>query len=243
MIIFRTIRNILAVSWLIIAGSFGSILLLIGKLFGDQGKWGMLWIKYVFIPPALWILGARVTTTGLDNLDSKKSYVFASNHESHLDTPAIYWQSPRILYFIAKAELRKAPIIGWFISLSGMLFVDRKNSTKAKESLQQAADMIRNGKNIISFPEGSRTKTGEIGQFKKGLFALAIQAKTDVIPVTIHGAREVWPSGTYKTNSGKILIHFGEPVPHTKFETDPIGFSKEVREIVIAQKAKLALKG
>ncbi len=239
MIIIRTIRNILAVIWLLIAGSIGSLLLLIGRLFRDNGKWGMLWVKYIFIPPALWILGARVKTTGLENLDINKSYVFTANHESHLDTPAVYWQYPKLLYFIAKAELKKAPVVGWFIALSGMLFVDRTNPEKAKQSLAEAARMIQNGKNIMSFPEGSRTKDGSIGKFKKGLFSLAIAAKTDVVPVTIKGARDVWPSGTYRTQSGTIFIHFGEPVSYAKYEDNPILFANSVREIIIKTKEKL----
>jgi len=239
MIIIRTIRNILAVSWLVIAGTIGSILLLIGRLFNDKGKWGMSWIKYVFIPPAFWILGAKVKTTGLENLDQEKSYVFTANHESHLDTPAIYWQYPKMLYFIAKAELKKAPIVGWFIALSGMLFVDRSNSEKAKISLAKAAEMIQNGKNIISFPEGSRTKTGEIGRFKKGLFQLAIDAKTDVVPVTISGAREIWPSGTYRTQSGLISIHFGKPVKYEQYIGDPTLFANTIRQQIVDQKATM----
>ena len=239
MIIIRTVRNVLAVLWLLVAGSIGSLLLLVGRIFGDNGKWGMLWIKHIFIPPALWILGAKVITTGIENLDLNSSYVFTANHESHLDTPAIYWQYPKLLYFIAKAELKKAPIIGWFIALSGMLFVDRTNPEKAKKSLAEAATMIQNGKNIISFPEGSRTKDGSIGRFKKGLFSLAIAAKTDVVPVTIKGAREVWPSGTYRTQSGVIRIHFGKPIRYTQYEANPVGFANAVREIIVKTKEKL----
>jgi len=239
LIVIRTILDFTATLWLIIAGTIGTILLLIGKIFNDKGKWGMLFIKNVFAPIAFKILGVSVVVTGMDRLDQNKGYVFTANHESHLDTPAIYMIYPKILYFIAKAELRKAPVVGWFISLSGMLFVDRSDPVKAKESIANAARMIRNGKNIISFPEGSRTKTGEIGRFKKGLFQLAKDTQTDVVPVTVSGAREIWPAGTFKSKAGTIKIHFSTPIPHDKFGDDAIALANHVRELIVKKKQTL----
>lgn len=183
------------------------------------------------------ILGTTPTSTGLEQIDTSKTYVFASNHESHLDTQSIFISYPKYLFFIAKKELKHIPIVGWAISAMGMIFIDRKNAERAKESLAQAADMIRQGKNVISFPEGTRTKDGEIHQFKKGLFALALAAGVDVVPVAVSGAREVMPAGSQKLNPGPIHVSFGAPIDHSKYIGNPIGFAAAARDEVIRMKA------
>jgi 1-acyl-sn-glycerol-3-phosphate acyltransferase len=183
------------------------------------------------------IMGFTPTTSGLDSIDTSKTYVFASNHESHLDTQAIFISYPKYLHFIAKKELKYVPVIGWTIMAMGMLFIDRKNSAKAKESLAQAASLIRGGKNVISFPEGTRTKDGEIKRFKRGLFSIALEAGVDVVPVAMIGARKAMPSGSLRINAGPIHVAFGAPIARGLYANDPEGYANAVHEEVVKMKA------
>ena len=228
----RIIQSVLLFLWLLI---MGTLAVLMSFVFRSQR--GGLWVvRNMYCRGFHIILGYTPTSTGLELIDTSKTYVFASNHESHLDTQAIFISYPKYLFFIAKKELKHVPVVGWVISAMGMIFVDRKNPERAKASLAQAAEMIRQGKNVISFPEGTRTKDGEIHQFKKGLFALALEARVDIVPVAVSGAREVMPAGSFKLNPGPMHISFGAPIDHTKYIDDPIGFANATREEVIRMK-------
>ncbi len=232
---FVIIRNLIILLWLIFSGS----LAVLARLVTFKSAAGLWVVKHIYCRGFFVLLGNRVTSSGLENIDISKTYVFTANHESHLDTQAIFLHYPKYLFFIAKKELKNVPVVGWVIWAMGMIFVDRKNPERAKESLSKAADMIRGGKNIISFPEGTRNKDGQLGRFKKGLFALALQAEVDVIPVTVLGAREAMPSGSFKLRSEPIHVHFSPAVSHAEFKDDPIRFANSVRDIVAKNRTEL----
>lgn len=230
----RMIQSLFLLAWLIMAGTL-SVLVSLLSFNQTAGHWVM---KHIYCRGFFVILGYTPTSSGLDNLDFTKTYVFASNHESHMDTQSIYMNYPKNLHFIAKKELKYVPVVGWVISALGMIFVDRKNSEKARQSIAKAALLIRNGKNVISFPEGTRTKDGEIKRFKRGLFNIALQAGVDIVPVAVAGAREVMPSGSFKISPGPIHVAFGKPIDHTQFIGNPEGYADVVREEVIRMKAE-----
>jgi len=115
-------------------------------------------------------------------------------------------------------ELKKAPFVGWLGQAVGMIFIDRKDSEAAKRTIKEAGNQIKNGKNIISFAEGTRTKTGEIGRFKKGSFAIALENDIDIIPVKVVGAREILPSGTFKLRPGHVHVYFGDKILTSEFD-------------------------
>lgn len=233
MFIWRIIQSLLLLVWLIIGGTLASFF---GILFfwTDAGHWV---VKNIYCRGFFIILGQTPTVSGLEHLDFDRPYVFVANHESHMDTQSIYMNYPRYLHFMAKKELKYVPVVGWVISSLGMLFVDRSNSEKAKVSLQKAAEMIRSGKNIISFPEGTRSKDGEVGRFKKGLFTIAQQAGVDVVPVAVVGAREVMASGSLKITPGPIHVSFGVPIPIQEYERDLDGLVQTARDSVLEMRA------
>lgn len=229
----RIIQSVLLFIWLVLMGTLAVLMAVVLR-----SQRGGLWIvRNMYCRGFAIILGYTPTSTGLEQIDTSKTYVFASNHESHLDTQSIFISYPKYLFFIAKKELKMVPVVGWVISAMGMIFIDRKNSERAKESLAEAAQLIRQGKNVISFPEGTRSKDGEIHQFKKGLFAIALEAGVDVIPVAVSGAREVMPAGSFKLRPGPIHVSFGAPIDHTQFNGDAIAFANAAREEVIRMKS------
>lgn len=113
--------------------------------------------------------GVRYRVTGLENLDRKGNYIFASNHESSFDIPLVFGLLPYHIVSIAKIELRKVPILGWAMMGARHIFIDRHNSRRAIASLKEASESLtRNPRSIILFPEGTRSPDGDIHQFKRG---------------------------------------------------------------------------
>jgi len=202
---------------------------------------GLWTVKNLYCRGFFFLLNTKLTCSGLEHIDTSKTYVFTANHESYLDTQAIFLQYPHYLYFIAKKELKYIPIVGWVIMAMGMIFVDRKNKERSKASMEKAAQMIAGGKNVISFPEGTRSKDGEIKRFKRGLFRLALMAEVDVVPVSVSGAFESMPPDTARMRSHPIHVHYGAPISHRDYIDKPEEFAEAVREIVIKNKAKFSV--
>lgn len=172
------------------------------------------WIeKYIWAPIVLLICGSWIQKEGVENIPKDRNFLFACNHESLMDIPALFMASPTFLYFISKKELAKVPFVGWAIWGAGMIFIDRSNKDKAMSSMKEAGEKAKSqGKNVVSFPEGSRSKTGEINVFKRGTFIISKKAKVDIIPCAVKGTREILPAGKYSIRPGIAKVKFGKPI-------------------------------
>ena len=124
---------------------------------------------------------------------------------------------PVPLFFIAKLELKKVPFLGWYMTALGHIFVDRKNKDRAMESMREAARRINAGQNVISFPEGTRSKTDEVQMFKRGSFIIAREGNIPIVPIGITGARKILRSGSYDLRPGVIEVHIGDTIGTEQF--------------------------
>jgi len=165
----------------------------------------------------------------------KQPVVFMCNHESLLDPPFLAVAIPIPAVYIAKKEVRWIPGIGWAVWAAGMIFIDRKNREKAIRSLREAATKIRGGKSVVIFPEGTRTRTGALGAFKKGGFNLAMDAGVPIVPICLKGTFNALPPGSLMLRPGRVQAAFGTPV-------DPVDFPdrEALMEQVRRQVAELA---
>jgi 1-acyl-sn-glycerol-3-phosphate acyltransferase len=156
----------------------------------------------------------RLYVMGLEYLDPRETYIFMSNHESWMDIPAIFGAVPHSLRMVSKAGLMKVPIFGHAMVQAGFIAVDRKNRQKAIRQLGMAKDRLAEGLSIWLAPEGTRSRTGEIAQFKKGGFYLAQSLEKPIVPVFIEGSAKVMPADSLivKTNQS-ITVHFLKPIP------------------------------
>lgn len=195
-----------------------------------------LWVaKRLWSPGMLWIHGVRLEIRGIEKLSGSQITIVASNHESFVDIPVILYSVPFYLFFLCKKELKKIPVVGWYIKEAGMIFIDRQDREKAYDSIQQAGQFIRDGKPVITFPEGHRTKDGKLGLFKRGTFYLALEAGVPVTPMAITGARKVWPSGSLSLRPGKITLSIGTPVSPKDYSIETVDeFADAVRSQVEA---------
>lgn len=200
------------------------------------------YLAKVFPLGILIITGVRVKITGLENIDRKAVYVFASNHSSQIDITALQWGVPNRLSMIFKKELAKIPFFGWQLYLGPYVVVDRKDPQAAMKSLEKAKNMMNKKKiSVLVFPEGTRSKTGEIQQFKRGAFYLAAHSGYPIVPITINGTEKIMPKGTFKLKRGTVYLHFDKPIKTDNIKTkqDELALMEKVREIMISNKKEI----
>ena len=176
--------------------------------------------RVIWGPSIFGIAGSKLEVSGGDTIDFSKPHIYVMNHESYMDIPAAFMALPCNIGFIAKKELERIPLFGRTMRESGMIFVDRSNPQKAIASLKAGGALIRSGVNIFAFPEGTRTKTGYIRAFKKGVFMLALEAGVPIVPMAIHGARQVLPYGSFDPNPGVIKVRIGEAISVQGYDKD-----------------------
>jgi 1-acyl-sn-glycerol-3-phosphate acyltransferase len=138
--------------------------------------------------------------------------IFASNHESALDIWVLFRTLPRGFRFIAKQELFRLPVFGWYLKMGGHIPVDRSNRARAVASLRHAGEAVRSGTSLVVFPEGTRSRNGRVQPFKKGPFVVAQEAGVPVIPVAISGSGAITPSKVIAVYPGRIRVAAGDPI-------------------------------
>jgi lysophosphatidate acyltransferase len=144
-----------------------------------------------------------------DYLNTTRPAVFIGNHQTELDVLMLGCIFPKYCSVTAKSSLKSFPFLGWFMALSGTVFIDRKNSSSAREAMAGAADEIRKKRqSVYMFPEGTRSYYQEPGMlpFKKGAFHLAIQAKVPIVPVVVANYSHVLSLKAWTFRSGAVPV-------------------------------------
>ncbi len=176
------------------------------------------------------LLFVRVEVSGLENIEAGQSYVFVSNHQSMADVFTIYGWLPVIFKWIMKQELRKVPFVGAGCKAAGHIFIDRSSRAAAKNSIEKAKEVLKDGICVVIFPEGTRTKTGQVGRFKRGAFSIAGDLHLPIVPISLTGCYDVWPRGRAYATHGKIHMHISAPMTADEYNDE---FMEQVRQTVI----------
>lgn len=163
-----------------------------------------------------------VKVYGRENIDKSISYVIISNHQSIYDIFLIYGWLGIDIKWVMKKELAKMPGVGFGSKKVGHIFIDRSNTRTALESLNNAKRVLVNGTSVVIFPEGTRSKTGIPGNFKKGAFKLALDLGLPILPITIIGTRHILPTGTIDLKPGKVSMIVHKPIDISRFSEDNI---------------------
>jgi 1-acyl-sn-glycerol-3-phosphate acyltransferase len=157
-------------------------------------------------------------TADVDNphyIQRRRAAVYATNHTSNVEPPIVFdalhelFPRLRILY---KAELRKLPVLVRAFDLAGFVPLERGNREQSLPAIERAAGDLRDGNSFLIFPEGTRSRTGELLPFKKGGFIMAIKGQAPIVPVAVKGAREAMRKGSPIIQPVRVRVCFGEPV-------------------------------
>ena len=154
--------------------------------------------------------GVRVDVHGRHNLQPGQSYVIVANHLSQFDIFVLYGYLGVDFRWVMKHELRKVPVIGICCERLGHVFINRANTEAAIASLNEARTRLANGASVLFFPEGTRSRDGQLKPFKKGAFKMAQELQLPVLPVTVSGTFDILPAGTLRLHPGattRLMLH------------------------------------
>ena len=149
----------------------------------------------------------------IDSLDKKEGVIFVCNHQSNLDIPAIVTALHMDVGFVAKHEMKRWPFFGTWMKKSNCVFLNRENPREGIKDIKKAVELIKEGYPTVIFPEGERSLTGKILNFKKGSFKLATETNGVIVPLTLKGTYDIQPRGTLKMARGKkVTLVVDEPI-------------------------------
>jgi 1-acyl-sn-glycerol-3-phosphate acyltransferase len=183
--------------------------------------------------------GTPVHVDGLERIPDGP-VVYASNHSSMFDIWALSATLPGSTRFVSKQEVTRIPLLGGAMRAAGHIGIDRVVKKRAFEAYDQAARTIRSGFSAIVFPEGTRSRTGELLPFKNAPFALAIAAQVPLVPVYVHNTFQILPKGGFRLRPRPIRILVGEPIVTTGMTAeDRERLRERTRAAVLALKARV----
>ena len=189
----------------------GSVLGIASRLLDSSGDLVLdlarLWARWVTS-----FAGVKIVVENRANLLPDQPYVFMANHASSLDIWAVFVAVPRRIRLIAKKQLASIPFLGWVMWAGRFIFIDRQNGVAARRSIEMAGQRIHDGVSVLLFPEGTRTRDGSLGAFKKGGVHLAVKAGVPIVPVALRGTRALMPRGSFLLRSGTMTVVIGEPI-------------------------------
>ena len=170
------------------------------------------------------LAGMKVTKIYDDKIDVNRTYVMVSNHQSHLDTTALYISSPVPIRMLAKAELFKIPIFGRSLYKGGYIKISRGKDKKTDfGKLMKSVEKLKNAnQTVMVFAEGTRNQKGGLQPFKSGAFIIAKKFGLPILPVTIIGTSKVLPAKTLTLIPGKVQVTFHEPIEIEDLEVEEL---------------------
>jgi 1-acyl-sn-glycerol-3-phosphate acyltransferase len=164
-------------------------------------------------------VGVRVHVKGLERIPAE-TCIFAANHTSSADAPAVVWAIPRRIAILLKRPLFKFPIVGQAFHLAHFIPVDRFNRDSAINSLEKATEALRAGQSFLIYPEGTRSPDGRLQEFKKGTAVMAIKAGVPIVPVACSNAHRVMEKRRLRIKPGDILVEFMDPINAAEYSTE-----------------------
>ncbi|KAI9315456.1 hypothetical protein BX666DRAFT_303511 [Dichotomocladium elegans] len=216
---YRSTVFLLAVA---LCGVYGVVASLILPMIGKTHliNWS---VSHLFYHLAGFLTGVKVTAEGLEHIDSKRPTVYVCNHQASIDVLVMGSVFPKATSMVAKKSLKYYPFLGWYMTLSKAIFLDRKNHDSAIKQARKAAQDIHNNKtSVFLFPEGTRSHPKKIDMlpFKKGAFYMAVQANVPIVPVVVANYNNLYDSREKRFIPGTIKLKVLPPVDTADIKED-----------------------
>jgi len=173
----------------------------------DRQRKAVHWLAGVWGRTVFWCRPSwQVTVTGREYLEPHRRYILVANHQSLLDIMALCHLN-RQFKWIVKEELFRIPFLGWAMTLAGYVKLARGKSHSIRDAYDEARQWLASGMSVLFFPEGTRSRTGELGAFKNGAFKLAVETGIPVVPVAVSGTRDLLVKGSWRFRPGPHRVH------------------------------------
>ncbi|WP_373897969.1 lysophospholipid acyltransferase family protein [Haloimpatiens sp. FM7315] len=187
------------------------------------------WAKF-----SLDLVGIDIEIEGKENIPKKSGSLYVANHQGNLDIPCLIYALSKPVGFIAKKELENIPLISTWMKEIHCIFMNRENIRESLKDIKKGSEFLESGYDMSIFPEGTRSKSSLMGEFKKGSLKLAIKAEAPIIPVTIDGTYKCWEGNKRKDLlPGKVKITIHKAVYTKNLDKDrKNNLSMEIREII-----------
>ncbi len=166
--------------------------------------------------------GAKVEVVGLEKIPEQGPVLYVANHQGTLDIPILMGYLPGSPAFVAKQELFNIPILGFWMRRIGCIAINRDSPREARKAIMTAAEQVRDGRRIVLFPEGTRSRDpgGKMGPFRRGSLKLAAAAGAVVVPVTVEGSRFLLTDGNHQGFDGVVKVFIGDPIAVSELDSD-----------------------
>ena len=175
--------------------------------------------------------GVRITVSGLENIPKDSAMILAANHQGMADILLVLAFLPVRFRFAIKKELFKIPIFGWYLKRAGYFSIDRKLVLSAYRTVETIIEIVKDGESVLIFPEGTRSRTGELGKFKRGSLLAALKSGAPIIPIAISGSFNIMAKGSFIFNPCPVKFSVAPPI-YVKSEADYNDKVAEVRETI-----------
>ncbi len=183
---------------------------------------------------AMWLAGIRVRTEGMDRLEAGQTYLYVMNHASNADV-AIIGILPARVAAMAKHTLFGIPLLGRALRVTGFIPIVR-GTAQASTTVEAGVATLRKGLSLFAYPEGTRSTTGELQAFHRGVFLMAIRAGVPVVPITLLGTRAIMRKGDPRVHPGQMVAVFHEPIPTAGLrEEDRLRLTERVRQAIASR--------
>lgn len=208
---------------------------------GDWSKYKPFVDQCLFdwLNPLMDLADVKFEVEGKESIPVDEPVIYTPNHSGVFDFPAIILNTPKPCAFISKKEAEKLPLVHTWMWLMDCVFIDRKNHRAAHGSLTEAIELVKNGRSMVIFPEGTRSKDGNIGVFKGGAMKIAMETGAKVVPVLLEGTRQIFEETGNIIPGKTVYVKFLEPI-ETKGLTreDFKKMPEEIRQRLISEREK-----
>ena len=193
------------------------------------------WLSSLWGKSIVWATpGWSVTVEGREHLENNQRYVFVANHESATDICVMYFANLQFRW-LSKDSVFKIPFIGTAMHCAGYIPITRGSKASHNKALASSVAVVKSGVPMLYFPEGTRSKSGELNPFKIGAFKLAVDTEAQIVPICLKGTKDLLKKGSFLPGRAKVTVKILNPIE--KKESEELDqYASRVRDLILAER-------